>query len=92
VGKTSWSPKSEDVILSCEPTINNHKWFGCTCNILAGTIVEIARMKSNAKVLVDVGFPISSELTLSSLEDFDLNEGKKVYVQFKADSISIFPV
>jgi molybdopterin-binding protein len=49
-------------------------------------------MKSNAKVLVDVGFPISSELTLSSLEDFDLNEGKKVYVQFKADSISIFPV
>ncbi len=84
--------KPEDVILSCEPTINNHKWFGCTCNNLAGTIVEIVRMKSNAKVLVDVGFPISSELTLSSLEDFDFTEGKKIYVQFKADSMSISPV
>jgi molybdopterin-binding protein len=46
-------------------------------------------MKSDAKVLVDVGFPIRSEMTLGSLKDLDLDEGKKVYVQFKADSLNI---
>jgi len=81
--------KPENVILSCEPVIMNGKWCGCTCNNLAGTIVEIVRMKSNAKVLVNVGFPIRSELTLSSLKDLDLDEGKKVYVHFKADSLNI---
>jgi molybdopterin-binding protein len=81
--------KPEDVILSCEPVIRNEKWCGCTCNNLAGTIVEIIRMKFSAKVLVDVGFPIRSELTLSSLKDLDLDEGKRVYVHFKADSLNI---
>jgi len=81
--------KPEDVILSCEPVIRNEKWCGCTCNNLAGTIVEIIRMKSSAKVLVDVGFPIRSELTLNSLKDLDLDEGKRVYVHFKADSLNI---
>jgi molybdopterin-binding protein len=81
--------KPEDVILSCEPVIRNQKWCGCTCNNLAGTIVEIIRMRPSAKVLVDVGFPIRSELTLNSLKDLDLDEGKKVYVHFKADSLNI---
>ena len=81
--------KPEDVILSREPVIRNQKWCGCTCNNLAGTIVEIIRMKSSAKVLVDVGFPIRSEMTLGSLKDLDLDEGKKAYVQFKADSLNV---
>lgn len=81
--------RPENVILSCEPVIMNEKWCGCTCNNLAGTIVEIVQMKSSAKVLVDVGFPIRSELTLSSLKDLDLDEGKMVYVHFKADSLNI---
>jgi ABC-type Fe3+/spermidine/putrescine transport system ATPase subunit len=79
----------EDVILSREQVIRNQKWCGCTCNDLAGTVIEKVRMKSSAKVLVDVGFPIRSELSLSSLDDLELSEGETVYVQFKADSLNI---
>jgi len=81
--------RPEDVILSSESEINNQKWRGCKCHSLEGTIVEIVKLKSNAKILVDAGFPIRSELTLSSLKDLDLDEGKKVYVHFKADSLNI---
>jgi molybdopterin-binding protein len=81
--------RPEDVILSSEPTNENPKWCKCKYNSLVGTVVEIVRMKSNSKVTVDVGFPIESELTLSSFEELSLEAGRKVHVHFKADSVSI---
>jgi len=81
--------RPEDVVLSAESAVKNQKWCGCTCNSLSGTVMEIVRMKSSAKVVVDVGFPVKSELTLSSLKDLDLAEGKKAYVQFKAESLNV---
>jgi molybdopterin-binding protein len=81
--------RPEDVILSSEPTSDNPKWCKCKYNSLVGTIVEIIRMKSNAKVTVDVGFSIESELTLSSFEELSLETGRKVHVHFKADSVGI---
>jgi molybdopterin-binding protein len=81
--------KPEDVILSSDPSITNPKWNRCSCNNLVGTIVEIIQMKSSAEVIVDAGFPIKSELTLSSLKELGLDVGKKVFVHFKADSLSI---
>lgn len=84
--------RPEDVVLSVESTIKNQKWCGCTCNNISGTVTEIVRMKSSAKVVVYVGFPIRSELTLSSLKDLDLAEGKKTHVQFKAESLNVSPI
>jgi len=81
--------KPEDVILSSEPTITNSKWNRCTCNNLSGTIIEIIQMKSNAEVIVDAGFPIKSELTMSSLKELGLDVGKRVFVHFKADSLNV---
>lgn len=81
--------KPEDVILSSEPTIANPKWNRCSCNNLAGTIVEIIQMKSNAEVIVDAGFPIKSEMTLSSLKELGLEVGKRAFVHFKANSLSL---
>jgi putative spermidine/putrescine transport system ATP-binding protein len=85
--------RPEDVILSSEPTTENPKWCRCKYNTLAGTVNEIVRMKSNAKVTVDVGFPLESELTLSSFEELNLGGlGSKVHVHFKADSVGISQV
>lgn len=81
--------KPEDIILSTEPLIRNPKWYGCVCNNLTGKVSDIVKMKSSAMVLVDVGFPIESELTLSSLKDLCIDKGKNVYVQFKADSLNV---
>ncbi len=82
--------KPEDVVLS-EPNDNTPKWCKCTCNRFSGVVSEIVQMKSTAKVTVDIGFLVKSELTLSSLRDLDLKEGKEVCVQFKADSLNICP-
>lgn len=83
--------RPEDVILSSEPFVRNPKWSRCTCNNFEGTIIEIIRMKSFARIVVDIGFPIKSELTLSSLVDLALEEGKKVNVQFKVNTIALCP-
>ena len=83
--------KPEDVILSSEQSVSNPKWAGCNCNIIKGTIVGITLRKSFAQVTVDVGFPVKSELTLSSLSDLGLAEGDSVCVQFKATALSVNP-
>jgi len=83
--------KPEDVTLSPDQHIRNPKWSGCTCNILMGTIVEITLMRSMARVTVDVGFPIKSELTLSSLGDLGLAEGENVCAQFKVNAMNVSP-
>ena len=83
--------RPEDVILSSKPATDNPKWCKCRYNSLVGTVVEIVRMKSNAKVTVDVGFP-ESELTLSSFEELNLDGGSKVHVHFKADLVGISQV
>ncbi len=81
--------KPEDIVLSSKQTDNTQKWCRCSCNRFTGTVVEIVQMKSTAKVTVDIGFPIRSELTLSSLKDLDLKKGKEVHVEFRADSLNI---
>jgi molybdopterin-binding protein len=81
--------KPEDVVLSSEPTVTNPRWNRCTCNNLAGTIIEIIQMKSSAEVTVDVGFLIKSEMTLSPLKELGLDVGKRVFVHFKGDSLSV---
>ncbi|MEM2941928.1 MAG: ABC transporter ATP-binding protein [Candidatus Bathyarchaeia archaeon] len=81
--------RPEDVVISTEPEVKNHRWCGCTCNSLSGTVLEIVRMKSSARVVVDVGFPVKSELPLSSIRELGLAEGKSAYVHFRAESLSI---
>jgi ABC-type Fe3+/spermidine/putrescine transport system ATPase subunit len=81
--------RPEDVVVSTEPEVKNQRWCGCTCNSLSGTVLEIVRMKSSARVVVDVGFPVKSELSLSSIKELGLAEGMSAYVHFRAESLSI---
>jgi len=81
--------KPEDVVLASEPNGNGSKWNAGNWNNLEGTVVEIVRMRSTAEVVVDVGFLVRSTVTMSSLEELGLREGKRVYVHFKVDSLGI---
>ena len=80
--------KPEDIVLSSESIIRVQKPGHCVCNSLTGTIVEISEMKSSAKITVDVGFLLKSEIMLNSLKELNLITGDRIYVQFKADSLS----
>ncbi len=59
---------------------------------LKGVVTEINLMRSIAKITVDVGFPIKSELTLSALEGLALSEGDNICVQLKTEALNISPV
>lgn len=81
--------KPEEVVLASELNGNGSKWNAGNWNNLDGIIVEIVRMRSTAEVVVDVGFLVRSTVTMSSLEELGLREGKRVYVHFKVDSLGI---
>ena len=54
-------------------------------NVLTGVIIAILQMKAKVQIIIDVGFPIKSEIPLRPFIDLNLMEGTKVYVQFKVN-------
>jgi molybdopterin-binding protein len=81
--------KPEDVVLSSESNGDGSKWNAGNWNNFQGTIVELVRMRSTAEVIVDIGFLLKSTITINTLDELGLREGKKVYVHFKVDSLGI---
>jgi ABC-type Fe3+/spermidine/putrescine transport system ATPase subunit len=76
--------KPQDVFLSSQSEGSKPKWQHCQCNIIKGSITEICRTGPLARIAVDAGIPLWSEIGASSLDEFDIEMGSTVYVQFKA--------
>jgi ABC-type Fe3+/spermidine/putrescine transport system ATPase subunit len=81
--------KPEDVLLDSDLGASRSKHVGNNSSILEGTVVEIVRLRSMVEVLVDVGFPVKSMMTVNSLEGLALREGKRVRVILNKDSVGI---
>jgi ABC-type Fe3+/spermidine/putrescine transport system ATPase subunit len=81
----------QNIILSPEEKIQNPRWCSCRCNILPGTVVDIITMNSHARITVDAGVQLTSEMGLGYLEELSLQIGSRVFVQFKAKSVSLSP-
>jgi len=81
--------KPEDVLLYSQQSEIGSKSPRDKSNLLEGTVVEIVRLRSMAEVLVDVGFPVKSMMTVNSLEELALREGKKVWVVLSKESLAI---
>ena len=73
--------RPQDIVLLQEGAVGE-RWQHCRCNIISGTITEIYRMGNIAKVLVDVGVPLTTYVSASMLDEFRV--GSSVFVQFKA--------
>ena len=73
--------RPQDIVLSQEGAVNE-RWQHCRCNIISGTITEIYRMGNIAKVLIDIGVPLTAYVSASMLDEFRV--GSSVFVQFKA--------
>ncbi len=81
--------KPEDVLLLPMQATEKSDAGNGYCIVLKGAVTEISLMRSIARVTVNVGFPVKSELTLNSLGDLGLSEGDTIYVSFKAEALNI---
>jgi len=78
--------RPQDIILSHEKAVTE-RWQHCKCNALSGTVTEIYKMGTSAKVLIDIGVPLTTYISASMLDEYKL--GSSVFVQFKASAVKI---
>jgi molybdopterin-binding protein len=83
-GEFHASLRPEDIILSLEEIHSSAR------NCFRGTITRILDKGSTLYITVDVPPELSSLVTRHSFEEMELQEGKQVYVTFKASSIHLF--
>ncbi len=84
--------RPEAVLLSTEATTEGQNWNGGRYSNFEGMVSEIIRMRSTAEVKVDVGFPIKSVISASSLNQLGLREGDRVAVHLNVDTMGITPI
>ncbi|MFX1264487.1 MAG: ABC transporter ATP-binding protein [Promethearchaeota archaeon] len=75
---------SEDIVLSRDTVLSSAR------NILKGTIQDISIEGAAVFVTVDVGFPLTAQITSSSLERLGMKLGDSVYATFKATSVRTY--
>lgn len=78
--------RPQDIILSQEEAIRE-RWQHCKCNIISGTVTEVCKMGASAKVLIDIGTPLTTYVSASMLDEIRI--GSTVFVQFKANAIKL---
>ncbi len=78
------SLRPEDIIISLEPIHSSAR------NCFQGTITRILDRGSTLYISVDIPPELSSLVTRHSYEEMELEEGKQVFVTFKASSIHLF--
>ena len=61
----------------------------CARNTSLGQIDRVVSTGPLARVKIDCGFPLVALVTKRSLEELDLQSGKKVYASFKATGVHI---
>ncbi len=83
-GAHNASIRPEDIIISTEPIKSSAR------NCLCGTITQILDKGSILYITVDAPPEFSCMVTRHSFEEMELQEGKKVYMTFKASSVHLF--
>ncbi|MFQ5780159.1 MAG: ABC transporter ATP-binding protein [Nitrospiria bacterium] len=60
-------------------------------NHLSGFVREVVQTGSQARVIVDCGFPLTAHVTQQAIEDLSLRPGAEVTAVIKASAIQILP-
>lgn len=70
--------KPQNVYLSSKEEITKTKWHNCQCNVITGRVTEISKMGSMARIVVDAGIPLRSEMSVDLLEELGITLGSRV--------------
>ena len=82
-GKVKVSIAPEDIILSKEPFISSAR------NIHKGIVSNIIINTTSVKIILDIGIPISSLITIKSLNELSIEKGTELYAIFKTMSVKV---
>ncbi|MBN2239062.1 MAG: ABC transporter ATP-binding protein [Dehalococcoidales bacterium] len=83
-GDSHASVRPEDIIISLEPIRSSAR------NCFEGTITGILDKGSTLYIKVNIPPELTSLVTRHSYDEMELEEGKKVFVTFKASSVHLF--
>lgn len=83
-GDVKFYIRPEDIILSTETFISSAR------NNYKGTVTQIIEEGSSAKVVLDIGIPITALITRKSLEEMKIEKGSLLYVVFKTMSVKVY--
>jgi molybdate/tungstate transport system ATP-binding protein len=76
--------RPEDIILSLESFTSSAR------NIFKGTVIDIIESADSAKVVLDIGLPLTALITKSSLEKMKIQQGSTLYAVFKTMSVTVY--
>lgn len=82
-GRVKVSVRPEDVILSTGPLTSSAR------NVMKGTVSDITSDDKSAKVLLDIGIPMTVLITRRSLRDMDIKIGDELYAIFKTMAVKV---
>lgn len=83
--------KPQDIFLSFDSEIIKPKWKNCRCNTLQGIITEMSNMGSMAKILIDAGIQLKSDVSVDLLDELNITVGSKIFAQFRAQKVKLIP-
>jgi len=82
-GKVSIFISPKDIILS------KRRFTSSARNVFNGRVVEIVDLGSVVRLKVDVGKPLTVQITKRSFKDMKINLNTKIFLAFKASSVQI---
>ena len=82
-GKAKVSVRPEDIILSTTPIISSAR------NMMKGKVTDIISNEKSARVVLDVGIPMTVLITKQSLHDMNIKVGAELYAIFKTMAVKV---
>ena len=76
--------RADDVFLSL------NKFRSSARNSFRGVVSDFVKRSSVVEVIVDIGLPISVDITRKSFNEMEIKKGKKLWVTFKVSSVKVF--
>ncbi|MCK4890502.1 MAG: TOBE domain-containing protein, partial [Candidatus Aminicenantes bacterium] len=76
--------RSDDIFLS------EKKISSSARNSFHGVVIDIVKKSTIVEVVVDIGFPLSVDITRRSFVDMKISIGKKIWATFKVSSVRVF--
>lgn len=83
-GDVKFYIRPEDIILSTETFVSSAR------NNYKGVVTHIIQENSSAKVVLDIGIPITALITKKSLDEMHIIKGTSLYVVFKTMSVKVY--
>jgi molybdate/tungstate transport system ATP-binding protein len=83
-GNVKFYIRPEDIILSKEPFLSSAR------NNYKGKVIKLITNESSVKIVLDIGLPLTSLITVQSLNDMNIAIDDELYAIFKTMAVRVY--